>query len=619
MSVYAARLRSASSSLRVDCDRARREDLSSQSPRSPSSRARWSRSPVDPSANNTISQHPAHMLSSIINTDAPASPRPRFHSRRPSSCRSPLQSPSCVDSDPSIDGIEDLSDLSPSCPVSSSTSPTIALQGELSSVSLAFQDGTDAQENIDNQSALDAAGAQAEASSPQQLKSATTKKNGKAIVIVVPIGNNRFQKRFKCTVPGCDRTFSRMVNLEGHQNATHLNVKPFQCQAPGCHASFARRNDRNRHFQTLHRSLYQQQVLSGDSPVSKSDMEPSYSRESRSPPALYDSVHPSPTSQTPHPQRDPKSTPHERLSQQVSTLPPSTSPSSPGYRHGYPSSRFSASPLLPSPPMDAADSISSRAYSASQHEPRLPPSASERPYRRSHPYDSRLQDTSYAGIRSLDDAQLSPREHRPMRDSWRYAPESSRRELPPTRAEYELPSPTLRGDDSLSHAGRYPSISNSPHYRTARPDQDYHYELYSAQRPSRADHYYRSVHDISPQDQHHHGYSRQGHPGHNEQHGRDQSYITQPSYYSDREETVRENSQAKRMDVSSLVSPPSYGSEGYSEHTYDGHGYTHHRHYHSREHGHQQRERYSSSWNPPSSLEQYRSSPTFQVTSTMSQ
>ncbi|KAK1927816.1 hypothetical protein DB88DRAFT_49556 [Papiliotrema laurentii] len=54
------------------------------------------------------------------------------------------------------------------------------------------------------------------------------------------------QKRFKCMIEGCDRSFPRKSAIHSHIQ-THLEDKPFRCDAEDCGAAFVRLHDLRRH------------------------------------------------------------------------------------------------------------------------------------------------------------------------------------------------------------------------------------------------------------------------------------------------------------------------------------------------------------------------------------
>lgn len=49
--------------------------------------------------------------------------------------------------------------------------------------------------------------------------------------------------KFQCNI--CDRTFTRLANLEGHKNGLHFGRRPYACTT--CGKAFSRANDRRRH------------------------------------------------------------------------------------------------------------------------------------------------------------------------------------------------------------------------------------------------------------------------------------------------------------------------------------------------------------------------------------
>ncbi|KAK6927822.1 Zinc finger C2H2-type [Dillenia turbinata] len=54
----------------------------------------------------------------------------------------------------------------------------------------------------------------------------------------------------KCSVKGCNKTYSTMSNLQQHVKAAHLNLRPFSCRIPGCDMSFSFKHVRDNHEKT---------------------------------------------------------------------------------------------------------------------------------------------------------------------------------------------------------------------------------------------------------------------------------------------------------------------------------------------------------------------------------
>jgi WD40 repeat protein len=57
--------------------------------------------------------------------------------------------------------------------------------------------------------------------------------------------------RFRCTVSGCEKTFTRKAALSDHDLACHTDELLYECELESCRKRFGRRRDRERH-QKLH-------------------------------------------------------------------------------------------------------------------------------------------------------------------------------------------------------------------------------------------------------------------------------------------------------------------------------------------------------------------------------
>ena len=57
--------------------------------------------------------------------------------------------------------------------------------------------------------------------------------------------------RFRCTVSGCEKTFTRKAALSDHDLACHTDERLYKCELESCRKRFGRRRDRERH-QKLH-------------------------------------------------------------------------------------------------------------------------------------------------------------------------------------------------------------------------------------------------------------------------------------------------------------------------------------------------------------------------------
>jgi len=57
------------------------------------------------------------------------------------------------------------------------------------------------------------------------------------------------EKPYKCTIPGCNRRFSRPENIKIHVR-THTGEKPYTCDFNGCQKRFSNYSDRAKHAKT---------------------------------------------------------------------------------------------------------------------------------------------------------------------------------------------------------------------------------------------------------------------------------------------------------------------------------------------------------------------------------
>ncbi|KAJ3123907.1 hypothetical protein HK098_001552 [Nowakowskiella sp. JEL0407] len=63
-------------------------------------------------------------------------------------------------------------------------------------------------------------------------------------------GGSKKKREFRCTVEGCDKTFTRRYNLKSHHLSIHTRERPYAC--PECTQSFARQHDLKRHVKSVH-------------------------------------------------------------------------------------------------------------------------------------------------------------------------------------------------------------------------------------------------------------------------------------------------------------------------------------------------------------------------------
>ncbi|GME69125.1 unnamed protein product [[Candida] boidinii] len=75
-------------------------------------------------------------------------------------------------------------------------------------------------------------------------------KNDKLISTAVN-ENDKTRNEFVCDYPGCNKNFSRKMNLNSHIQSTHEKRKPFKCET--CSKLFARHSDRRRHEEAQHK------------------------------------------------------------------------------------------------------------------------------------------------------------------------------------------------------------------------------------------------------------------------------------------------------------------------------------------------------------------------------
>ncbi len=53
-----------------------------------------------------------------------------------------------------------------------------------------------------------------------------------------------------CTIPGCDKKFTRRNRLEMHLNAVHSGLKLFTCDHPNCGSAFSEKGNLMVHLRT---------------------------------------------------------------------------------------------------------------------------------------------------------------------------------------------------------------------------------------------------------------------------------------------------------------------------------------------------------------------------------
>lgn len=67
-------------------------------------------------------------------------------------------------------------------------------------------------------------------------------------------GRRKFPSELKtipCTVPGCDKMFNRLANLQAHLRS-HANERPFKCERAGCDKAYSDKKHLNAHVLSAH-------------------------------------------------------------------------------------------------------------------------------------------------------------------------------------------------------------------------------------------------------------------------------------------------------------------------------------------------------------------------------
>lgn len=86
-----------------------------------------------------------------------------------------------------------------------------------------------------------------EAPTTSSTSTSTSARSNKPRATIVQGG----KKRYPCSHPGCDKTFSTSGHAARH-NRIHTGQKPYCCTFPGCQASFSRQDNALAHFRTGH-------------------------------------------------------------------------------------------------------------------------------------------------------------------------------------------------------------------------------------------------------------------------------------------------------------------------------------------------------------------------------
>lgn len=82
------------------------------------------------------------------------------------------------------------------------------------------------------------------------------------------------KKRYPCSHPGCDKTFSTSGHAARH-NRIHTGQKPYCCTFPGCQASFSRQDNALAHFRTGHALAKNRSVGEDEAADSSGNLAPS--------------------------------------------------------------------------------------------------------------------------------------------------------------------------------------------------------------------------------------------------------------------------------------------------------------------------------------------------------
>lgn len=119
------------------------------------------------------------------------------------------------------------------------------------------QSNSDQEIITQNQQQMTSAAAAAAAAAVAAAESTTDENTNEAaqpLLTAYPTtGNNKAHKprKYACTYPNCNKTFSRRMNLRSHIQSSHEHKKPFRCSV--CMMTFARHSDRKRHEKNQHK------------------------------------------------------------------------------------------------------------------------------------------------------------------------------------------------------------------------------------------------------------------------------------------------------------------------------------------------------------------------------